>query len=325
MRRSLSSIFILSIFLSFSAALSAEEPILLSVQKIWDAGPHNAFTDLIRFQEAWYCCFRESTEHVGGDGKLRVLRSDDGEKWQSVALLTEVGIDLRDPKLSRTPDGRLMMSAGGSVYEGKTLVGRQPRVAFSVDGKTWSPTQRILSEGDWLWRVSWHANKAYGVTYRTTDPGWEIELVTSVDGIHYTSITLLDVSDKPNETTLRFLKDGTMVALARREGGTKKAHIGTSSAPYTDWRWHESEHQVGGPNFVVLPNGQWVAGGRDYNTPRQTKIAWMTANSYEPFLTLPSGGDNSYPGFVWYEGVLWMSYYSSHEGKSSIYLARVAL
>ena len=41
-------------------------------------------------------------------------------------------------------------------------------------------------------------------------------------------------------------------------------------------------------------------------------------------LTLPSGGDTSYPGLVWHDGLLWVSYYSSHEGKTSIYLAKVA-
>jgi hypothetical protein len=53
-------------------------------------------------------------------------------------LLSEEGIDLRDPKLSVTPDERLMISMGGSVYEGKDLVDRQPRSAFSEDGETWT-------------------------------------------------------------------------------------------------------------------------------------------------------------------------------------------
>ncbi len=45
----------------------------------------------------------------------------------------------------------------------------------------------------------------------------------------------------------------------------------------------------------------------------------------QPMLTLPSGGDTSYPGLVWHDGQLWVSYYSSHEGKTSIYLATVRL
>ncbi len=46
------------------------------------------------------------------------------------ALVAEKGIDLRDPKLSITPDDRLMIVAGGSVYEGKTLLG--PAAASDV-------------------------------------------------------------------------------------------------------------------------------------------------------------------------------------------------
>ena len=30
-------------------------------------------------------------------------------------------------------------------------------------------------------------------------------------------------------------------------------------------------------------------------------------------------------GLVWHAGLLWVSYYSSHEGKTSIYLAKVRL
>src|SRR6478736_10074439 len=124
-----------SLLLSIALTTFAAEPELLSVRKIWDQGGHNAFTDLIRFQDKWFCSFREADGHVGGDGKLRILESPDGETWKSAALLAETGIDLRDPKLSITPDGRLMVVAGGSVYGGtKKLQGGQPRVSFSKDG-----------------------------------------------------------------------------------------------------------------------------------------------------------------------------------------------
>src|SRR5947207_15453553 len=96
----------------------AAGPETVSVVKIWDQGKHNAFTDLIRWRDKWYCTFREADAHVGGDGQIRVLESAEGDKWQSAALIGEAGIDLRDPKLSITPDDRLMIMAGGSVYEG---------------------------------------------------------------------------------------------------------------------------------------------------------------------------------------------------------------
>src|SRR6187431_187873 len=50
----------------------------------------------------------------------------------------------------------------------------------------------------------------------------------------------------------------------------------------------------------------------------------MTADGkYDPALTFPSGGDTSYAGLVWHNGELWMSYYSTHDKKSSVYIAKV--
>src|ERR1044072_6165180 len=102
-------------------------PSIVSVKRIWDAGAHNAFTDLIRWRNRWYCTFREADAHVGGDGRIRVLVSD-GERWTSSALIGDPGHTPRNPKLSITPDDRLMVVAGGSVYEGTRNMGRQPRV-----------------------------------------------------------------------------------------------------------------------------------------------------------------------------------------------------
>ncbi len=317
------------------ARASARGPELASVTKIWDRAPHNAFTDLIRWRGRWYCTFREADSHVGGDGKLRVLTSADGAAWEPAALVAEAGVDLRDPKLSVTPDDRLMLLAGGSVYRGTTLLGRQPRVAFSKDGREWTPPQRVLSEGEWLWRVTWHAGRAYGVSYNApARPGpaapaepadWKLKLVASGDGIHYETITYLNVPGQPNETTLRFLPDGTMLALVRREGGDAFGWIGTSRSPYRDWSWHETKHRLGGPNFIVLPDGRLWAVSRSYPGGAKTALARMTHDSYEPVLTLPSGGDTSYAGLVWHDNLLWVSYYSSHEGKTSIYLAKIRL
>ena len=305
------------------------QPKLLSVTKIWDQGNHNAFTDLIRFKGAWYCSFREADDHVGGDGRIRILTSRDGARWTSAAALTEAGIDLRDPKLSIAADNRLMVVAGGSVYQGtKVLKGRQPRVAFSKDGRNWTAPRRVLNEGEWLWRVAWHQGKAYGVAYNSAATSdWAVTLYESADGLDWTAVTPLEVPGRPNETTVRFLPNGDMVALVRREAQDKQAWIGLSHKPYKTWTWHPAGHQVGGPNFIVLANGQMIGGGRDYRNgpPNHTAIGPLTADSYSPQLTLPSSGDNSYPGFVFYKGMLWTSYYSTHEGKTAIYLAKIRL
>ena len=60
---------------------------IADVRKIWDRGEHNAFTDLIRWRDRWWCTFREAADHVGGDGVIRVLESADGTTWTSAAAL----------------------------------------------------------------------------------------------------------------------------------------------------------------------------------------------------------------------------------------------
>ncbi|HEX4129589.1 MAG TPA: exo-alpha-sialidase [Pirellulales bacterium] len=328
--------FLALVIVSAAIATSGQAaPQIVSVEKIWDRGNHNAFTDLIRFHDEWFCTFREADSHVGGDGKLRVLRSIDGSSWESAALLAEEGIDLRDPKLSITADGRLMIVAGGSVYGGTTVLKeRQPRVAFSPDARTWTPTQRVLEKGDWLWRVTWHNERAYGVAYRAEpSPGVKpkpedrlARLVASNDGVNYELVAPLDVDGRANEATVRVLSSGEMVILQRREMKDQHGWIGTATAPFREFRWSDTGHRLGGPNFIELPDGALWAGSREHtNAGPRTVLARMTPTSYEPVLALPSGGDTSYPGLVWHDGLLWMSYYSSHEGKTSIYLAKIRL
>jgi hypothetical protein len=213
------------------------------------------------------------------------------------------------------------------VYEGKTFKGRQPRVAFSPDGKTWTPTKRVLNEGDWLWRVTWHDNICYGVRYTTAaDQASTVRLVKSADGEHFTDVTKLDVPDRPNEATLRFRTDGTMVALVRREGGNQHGWVGSAKTPYTEWTWKELGVRLGGPEFVVVPDGEMWAATRVFEKgSAKTAVGRLTLTGFEPKLTFASGGDTSYPGMVWHDGLIWMSFYSSHEGKAKIYLAKIRL
>ena len=79
--------------------------------------------------------------------------------------------------------------------------------------------------------------------------------------------------------------------------------------------------------MIQLPDGRILAAGRTYDDGPHTSLLWVDEEkaTLTEFLTLPSGGDNSYPGLVYDDGVLWVSYYSSHEGQTAIYLAKVRL
>ena len=297
-------------------------PEIVSLQKIWDDAAHNAFTDLIRFHDQWFCTFRESDSHAAGaNGKIRVIVSEDGEAWESAALLEENGIDLRDPKLSIMPDGRLMLVAGGSLFA-DTYLTRAPRVAFSQDGYTWTETTRVLAEDHWLWRVTWHKGKAFCLSKMGDGPAERRTgyLYTSTDGLNWTWLTEFKVLGV-SETTLRVMPDEEMVALVR------PGFIGSSRPPYKEWTFHETGMKIGGPNFIRVPDGTLWAAARRYNPDgsKETVLARMTKETYESVLALPSRSDTGYPGLVWHDGLLWMSYYSSHGGKTSVYLARIRL
>lgn len=328
----------LPLLLASTLLLSAADFELVSVTRIWDQPKHAAFGDLTRWKSRWFCVFREGQGHAPSkgkpdDGKLRVLSSKDAVTWQPEALIEEPGVDLRDPHLSITKDNRLMIIAGGSYYPDGVYRTRQSRAFFSKDGKAWTKPAPVVEDGHWLWRVTWHKGVAYGVS-KYGSPSAElasnprkVRLVKSTDGVKWETITELKVPGG-DETAVRFLADGTMVALTRRtwtDGNI--AWIGTAKAPYTEWSWKPSGHFIGGPNVAILPNGQWVAGGRifagGYGKDPHTEIGELSAEGFTPKLRLPSGGDSSYPGFVWHDGLLWTLYYSSHEGKTSIYLAKI--
>jgi len=311
---------------------------LLSVERIWSKAQHNSMTDLIRYKDAWFCTFREGDQHVyGDDGSIRLIVSQDTKQWKEAAFLSLDSVDLRDPKLSITPDGQLMLLVGGTVYRNRRYVTRQPRVAFSDDGFKWTALTPILSDHEWLWRVTWHDGIAYGASYAYSNPEilnaeWNIKLFASKDGISYDLLSDWDIDSFPSEATVRFLKDGRMVALVRRGGRMDaRAWIGVSEAPYTDWKWNAAEKHIGGPNFLILPDEtMWAAGRFFQETPfgtfEKTALARMNLKDISPVLYLPSGGDTSYPGMVYNDGKITLSYYSSHEGnQTSIYLAQIKL
>jgi len=310
---------------------SPEHDAILSVERIWDRAAHNAFTSMVDFNGKLYCAFRESNRHVSDiNGSIRVITSEDGQNWRSVTLISELGIDLRDPQLSITPDNKIMLNTGGSNYTAGKLVAMSPKVSFSdSQGVSFSPLQNISvdevikTEKDWLWRATWHKGKVYAGVYQPSKEK-SVQLVVSEDGINYKHITTFDVR-QGNETTLRFRTDGEMVAVVRR-GNNNNGAIGSSDPPYKNWKWNPLDKKLGGPDMLLLDNGAILCATREYLASEEKTILMKVDlnGTTTKLLTLPSSGDCSYPGLLLKDHSLLVSYYSSHEEKTAIYLARIA-
>jgi hypothetical protein len=333
MRKGLAAVALTVLNVAATWAVGPVEVELVTVRKVWDAAPHNAFTDLLRWRDSFYCAFREGRGHVSTDGRIRVLESTNAREWSSTHLAQLEGYDLRDAHLTVTPDDRLMLIGGAAPRQkdGESAP-TGSFVAFSADSVTWTKPHIAIEPGRWLWCVTWHRGKAYGVSY-TAGPGERfLRLHTSTDGLHYeTLVPRLFDQGSPSETPLRFDRYGTCYALVRRDGRgdtPRSAMLGISRNDYTQWQWHDlgpEFNSFGGPNFIQLPTGYWLAAGRMHTGGAHTAVALLDMVNREmtKLLKLPSGGDTSYPGLLWHGDRLYVSYYSSHEGKTSIYLAEV--
>jgi len=325
---------VLGLVISAAATLActalAQAPVtaeVVSVAKIWDAGKHNAFTDLLRHNQRWYCVFREGAGHVSSDGTVRVLASDDGERWESIAQLSSSDGDLRDPKICVTPGGKLMITTVLATPKDETTK-HQSRVYFSDDGQTWQGPHDIGDKNFWLWRTSWQDGVAYNLGYGTHEQR-QARLYSSKDGLTFMSLVddLGVKNEKPSESALAWdTSTGRAYCLLRCEN-PKIAQLGTAAAPYKEWTWHELGQMFGGPNLIRHESGAWIAAGRIYKPAVYTAVCWLDIENHKlvELAKLPSGGDTSYPGLAWHDGLLWMSYYSSHEGKTSIYLAKLKI
>ena len=106
-----------------------------------------------------------------------------------------------------------------------------------------------------------------------------------------------------------------------------------AKSPWLEKSLVDFDFYIGGP-LLTKWGGRYLVGGRR-NTPDKgpkTALYWLDGESLLQFAELPSGGDNSYPGFIERDnGDGLISWYSSHEKDdkgepiTAIYLADLAI
>ena len=314
---------------SNTANTSSVSPIkiaLSSVKKIWDQAPSNAFTDLCYFNNKFFCVFREGDNRLSSTSKVRILKSDDGDSWNPVAQIQLPQIDLRDPKITETPDGKLMLSAGGRKKLGNKNQ-YQTIAAFSDDGEHWSKPIPIGEPNMWLWRPTRNGNTLYTVGYHTKEP-WQTKLYKSENGKRMEVLAPdFQKENMPVETALVFPTPTQALCVQRKGRGDKTATIGFSAAPFTNWEWKETGLEITSPELIALPNGKILLACKLKNVDTETVLFSINPDTKEltKLIKMPSAGDQGYPGLVFVNDHLWMSYHSSHEGKAAIYLAKLTI
>lgn len=301
---------------------------------IWDKVPHAAFTDLIEYNGKYYCCFREANNHVPKNkseyGRIRILESTDGAYWYSIAIINDSRYDLRDPKFSITPDGRLMLLMGAAELN-SGFAFRNTKVSYSYfDEENVMEDQKKSSilfsnpvdislklDTYWLWRVTWKDNIAYGVAYDGLGKSAPY-LVKSLNGVDYEIITKLSGINISNEADIHFTDDKMTIVI---RNNNNNGYIGTSVPPYTNWDWIGLNMVLQSPTFVVLNDKLFVSG----RGPGALNVLYsLNDNKLSLLYTFPGSGDSAYPGAIHVGEELWISYYTT-SNRVSIYLAKISV
>lgn len=289
-----------------------------------DEALHLAFTDLCQYQGRYWLAYREASSHHRQDGRIVLLVSDDkGHSWQEQHRFILAKGELRDPKLSVSPHGELWLNCARINAAGLQSL------LYRFDGERWSGPSEIGEHRLWLWRTLWCGRK--GLCFGYSRPQTlKLYQADSYSG-QYHLINgqplgkLAQQYGYPNETGLARAHDGTVYCLLRRDADSGLALLGKSLSPYQQWQWQPLDQIIGGPELTVTPQGRLLAVVRLYQ-PARTSLCTIDPQTakLQEILELPSGGDTSYAGIEWLaDDELLVSYYSSHEGSSAIYLARL--
>lgn len=328
----------------------------MSMQKIWgNKNTHAAFTDLIKFEGYYLCVFREGPNHVGYTpnhyGHIRVIASKDGRQWKSLQVISDDNYDLRDPKFSITPQGKLMLLFGGmcfqenhaieelqsfvsfaeiesvkngkkeeNVFDENSLVDEQVITDIPIKFQTKIPVKLPEdAQQSWLWRITWSGETAYGVAYRQEGMYSRSFLVRSSDGISYSTISEIPpgqsdlIANGINEVSLDFKADGTMCMAARIQGTDQGAYT-ESKPPYTELGdWRMLNIHLGGPLLKIIDDRIYLA-----TRGHGTSLYILNTESYvlelEEVAHSLMYGDMGYPGLIKedYSNQLWMSFYSGN-------------
>ena len=133
------------------------------VRRVFHNGEHNAFTDLVRFQDKFYLAFRSCPDGhaVHPTASIIVLASDDVQVWRQVHRFRVPDRDTRDPHFLVFQEKLFVYT--GTWYSGTTSLAPDDYdlnqhlgyAVWSEDGTTWhGPTMLEGTFGHYIWRAA---------------------------------------------------------------------------------------------------------------------------------------------------------------------------
>ncbi|MBM4090880.1 MAG: hypothetical protein FJ276_15870 [Planctomycetes bacterium] len=299
-----------------------------NVRRVFHNGEHNAFTDLIRWENRFWLTFRSCPDGhmVHPTSSVIVLSSADARQWTPAHRFSVPLRDTRDPHFLAFQEKLFVLT--GTWYSGSGPLPRDQYdlnkhlgyAVWTADGTTWQgPRQLEGTYGHYIWRAAVHEGKAYLCGRRNASHlqvMGERDIVQSAmlqsdDGLIWRFHSLFQ-EIRGDETAFLFRENGDVLGVSRCS--SQPAQLVKSKPPFTEWERKDLPEYVGGP-LLARWGDRWLVGGRRTTADGpKTALYWLADDALHMLAELPSAGDNSYPGFVALSptrGVV--SWYSSHE------------
>lgn len=328
---------------------------LVNLDCIVSDGYHNAFTDLYHNEKDGYlyCAYRKSYSHnIVPHGKIEIVRSKidrkDGENFELYHTIASGGDD-RDPKFFETDHYKF------GVYFG-TYIPRwsSPQVSplqkydlithvslKSTQGNAWTNIYQWYRIGYWIWSVlkikDYYASSSYHFGDGNIEEAHSLNLLYSKDALswEYDKLIFQEGIYPISEPALLY-HNNELYVLARIENKRtillKIDSAGLISRHYL----HDEIHSP----CVKIINGEIFISGRLYENKKSSVCLWRLHidekdKPLELITHFLSRGDCGYPGMVYHNDMLYISYYSQPQiiydlekrsnipVESNIYLAKL--
>lgn len=301
---------------------------------------HNAFIDMIYWNDYFYLAYRQAESHIDVNSRLIIKRSKDEKSWEHVSELRLKNADIRDAKFLAFNDSKLFLYALKNVNffaEPYTTY-----YSYSADGQHWEDLREMKTKNHVFWRPKIREGIAYAVAVQ--EDHRKSILLNSTDGIHWNTMTILYEGKFHGEPEISFRPDGSMVCTARMEGNAIIPLIGDDDAgtllgvanyPYTDWKFQKEDiTKLDGPALFLNKhdNNTYVIGrfepdargiitktGSHFSRKR-TSIFLLKEQTLIYLTDLPSCGDTSYPGLIVQDGKLYICYYTNEVHRDPFWL-----
>lgn len=312
-------------FISYSNTILKSADNSIETREIINSKHHLAFTDLIKYNGAWYVAFRFSDGHVATNfGHIIIAKSENLERWESEQIYTQNNYDLRDPKLF-IKDSVLCIHFHSATINPYAESRNDYIAKYDLENNRWGKAIKInknTNEKSWFWRLTEHNNKVYTIAYRGGEP---LKLFISNNGTDFNEqFRFENIQGRASETTLRFDND-TVYALIRREG--EGALLGKSSvSDMTQWTFIDFPWvSMGGPNFLIYKDKLLITGR--INGQLKLYSYSLNSNTLTQIGSLPGGfNETGYCGMFLEEDILYLAYYTGIKDRGfSIKFSRVNL